>query len=96
MSDPLGSGALGEGYEYHLKRQKDRLEADFKAGKIDQKRVRHPYGPHLLRLTLFSRGRCGAYEIAVLFNPSNSALCTEIRFPYDMITGSLLGIECYG
>lgn len=35
MSDPLGSGALGEGYEYHLKRQKDRVEADFKAGKID-------------------------------------------------------------
>ncbi len=33
----LGVGAAGGGYEYHLKRQKDRVEADFKAGKIDQK-----------------------------------------------------------
>lgn len=33
----LGAGAAGGGYEYHLKRQKDRVEQDFKAGKIDQK-----------------------------------------------------------
>jgi len=33
----LGAGAAGGGYEYHLKRQKDRVEEDFKAGKIDQK-----------------------------------------------------------
>lgn len=33
----LGAGAAGGGYEYHLKRQKDRVEADYKAGKIDQK-----------------------------------------------------------
>ena len=33
----LGAGAAGGSYEYHLKRQKDRVEADFKAGKIDQK-----------------------------------------------------------
>jgi len=33
----LGAGAAGGGYEYNLKRQKDRVEADFKAGKIDQK-----------------------------------------------------------
>jgi hypothetical protein len=33
----VGAGAAGGGYEYHLKRQKDRVEADFKAGKIDQK-----------------------------------------------------------
>jgi hypothetical protein len=32
----LGAGAAGGSYEYHLKRQKDRVEADFKAGKIDQ------------------------------------------------------------
>jgi hypothetical protein len=32
-----GAGAAGGGYEYHLKRQKDRVEADYKAGKIDQK-----------------------------------------------------------
>jgi hypothetical protein len=33
----LGAGAAGGSYEYHLKRQKDRVEEDFKAGKIDQK-----------------------------------------------------------
>ncbi len=33
----LGAGAAGGGYEYHLKRQKDRVEQDFKEGKIDQK-----------------------------------------------------------
>ncbi|MFO0697834.1 MAG: hypothetical protein U0236_01280 [Nitrospira sp.] len=33
----LGAGAAGGGYEYHLKRQKDRVEQDYKAGKIDQK-----------------------------------------------------------
>ena len=34
----LGGAAAGAGgYEYHLKNQKDRVEADFKDGKIDQK-----------------------------------------------------------
>jgi hypothetical protein len=33
----LGAGAAGGSYEYHLKRQKDRVGQDFKAGKIDQK-----------------------------------------------------------
>ncbi|MDC8450461.1 MAG: hypothetical protein LV473_19185 [Nitrospira sp.] len=33
----LGAGAAGGGYEYHLKRQKDRVEQEFKEGKIDQK-----------------------------------------------------------
>lgn len=33
----LGAGAAGGGYEYNLKRQKDRVEEEFKAGKIDQK-----------------------------------------------------------
>jgi hypothetical protein len=33
----LGAGAAGGGYEYNLKRQKDRVEQDFKDGKIDQK-----------------------------------------------------------
>jgi hypothetical protein len=33
----LGAGAAGGGYEYNLKRQKNRVEEDFKAGKIDQK-----------------------------------------------------------
>ena len=32
----LGAGAAGGGYEYNLKRQKDRVEEDFKAGKINQ------------------------------------------------------------
>jgi hypothetical protein len=32
----LGAGAAGSGYEYNLKRQKERVEEDFKAGKIDQ------------------------------------------------------------
>lgn len=31
----LGAGAAGGGYEYNLKRQKDRVEEDFKAGKIN-------------------------------------------------------------
>ena len=34
----LGAGAAGGSYEYHLKRQKDRVEEDFKAGKIRSKR----------------------------------------------------------
>ncbi len=33
----LGAGAAGGSYEYDLKRQKDRVEVDLKAGKIDQK-----------------------------------------------------------
>lgn len=33
----LGAGAAGGGYEYNLKRQRDRIEEEFKAGKIDQK-----------------------------------------------------------
>ncbi len=33
----LGAGAAGGSYEYHLKRQKERVEQDFKAEKIDQK-----------------------------------------------------------
>lgn len=33
----LGVGAAGGSYVYHLKRQKDRVEEDLKAGKIDQK-----------------------------------------------------------
>jgi hypothetical protein len=39
----LGFGALGGaaagagGYEYHLKNQRERVEQDFKDGKIDQK-----------------------------------------------------------
>jgi len=34
----LGGAAAGAGgYEYHLKRQKDRIEEDLKAGNIDQK-----------------------------------------------------------
>lgn len=33
----LGAGAAGGSYEYHLKQQKNRVEEDFKAGKIDQK-----------------------------------------------------------
>jgi hypothetical protein len=37
LGGALGAGAAGGGYEYHLKRQKDRVEQDFKAGKIDQK-----------------------------------------------------------
>jgi hypothetical protein len=32
----VGAGATGGGYEYHLKRQKNRVEEDFKAGKIDK------------------------------------------------------------
>lgn len=33
----LGGAAAGAGgYEYHLKKQKDQVEADFKDGKIDQ------------------------------------------------------------
>ena len=33
----VGAGAAGGSYEYRLKRQKDRVEQDFKAGKIDQR-----------------------------------------------------------
>jgi hypothetical protein len=33
----LGAGVAGGGYELNMKRQKDRVEQDFKAGKIDQK-----------------------------------------------------------
>lgn len=32
----VGAGATGGGYEVHLKRQKDRVEDDHKAGRIDQ------------------------------------------------------------
>jgi hypothetical protein len=31
-----GAAAGAGGYEYHLKRQKDRVEQDFRDGKIDQ------------------------------------------------------------
>lgn len=31
------AGVVGGSYEYHLKREKDRLEEDFKAGEMDQK-----------------------------------------------------------
>ena len=37
LGSVLGAGAADGSYEYHLKRPKDRVEADFKAGKIDQK-----------------------------------------------------------
>ncbi len=34
----VGGGAAGAGgYEYHLKRQMDRVEKDFRDGKIDQR-----------------------------------------------------------
>lgn len=33
----LGAGAAGGSYELNMKKQKDRVEEDFKAGKIDQK-----------------------------------------------------------
>ena len=33
----VGAVAGAGGYEYHLKRQKDKVEADFKSGSIDQK-----------------------------------------------------------
>ncbi|MBX3301942.1 MAG: hypothetical protein KF693_06990 [Nitrospira sp.] len=36
LSGVLGAGSAGSGYEYNLKRQKDRVEGDLKAGKIDQ------------------------------------------------------------
>jgi len=32
----VGAGAAGGGYEYHLKKQKDRVEEDYKAGRIDK------------------------------------------------------------
>jgi hypothetical protein len=31
-----GAAAGGGGYEYHLKQQRDRVEADYRDGKIDQ------------------------------------------------------------
>ena len=37
LGGALGAGAASGGYEYHLKRQKDRVENDFKGGVIDQK-----------------------------------------------------------
>ena len=33
----VGAGAAGGGYELHLKNQKDRVEEDFKAGRIDKR-----------------------------------------------------------
>lgn len=34
----VGGAAVGAGgYEFHLKRQRDRVEADYKAGRIDQR-----------------------------------------------------------
>jgi hypothetical protein len=33
----VGAGAAGGGYELHLKKQKDRVEEDYKAGRIDKK-----------------------------------------------------------
>jgi hypothetical protein len=35
LGGALGAGAAGGSYEYHLKRQKDRVEEDFKASKIE-------------------------------------------------------------
>lgn len=32
-----GAGATDGSYKYHLRRQKDRVEQEFKTGKIDQK-----------------------------------------------------------
>ena len=32
-----GAAAGGGGYELHLKKQRDRVEADFKEGKIDER-----------------------------------------------------------
>ena len=32
-----GLGAAGGGYEYNAKREMDRIEADYKAGRIDQR-----------------------------------------------------------
>ena len=32
-----GAAAGGGGYEFHLKKQRDRVEADFKEGRIDQR-----------------------------------------------------------
>jgi len=37
LGSVLGAGAADGSYEYHLKREKDRVEVDFKAGTIDQK-----------------------------------------------------------
>lgn len=37
LGGALGAGAAGGSYEYHLKRQKNWVDTDFKAGKIDQK-----------------------------------------------------------
>lgn len=33
----VGAGAAGGGYELHLKSQKNRVEEDFKAGRIDKR-----------------------------------------------------------
>jgi hypothetical protein len=33
----VGAGAAGGGYELHLKKQKDRVEEDYKAGRIDKR-----------------------------------------------------------
>ena len=36
LSGAVGAGVAGGGYELHLKNQKNKVEDDFKAGKIDQ------------------------------------------------------------
>ncbi|MFQ5846193.1 MAG: hypothetical protein ACE5IQ_00810 [Candidatus Methylomirabilales bacterium] len=37
LSGAVGAGAGAGGYELHLRRQMNRVEDDFKAGRIDQK-----------------------------------------------------------
>jgi hypothetical protein len=37
LSGAVGAGAAGGGYELHLKNQKNRVEEDFKAGRIDKR-----------------------------------------------------------
>jgi hypothetical protein len=37
LGGALGAGAAGGGYELHLKNQKDRVEEDFKAKRIDKR-----------------------------------------------------------
>lgn len=37
LSGAVGAGAAGGGYELHLRNQKNRVEEDFRAGKIDKR-----------------------------------------------------------
>jgi hypothetical protein len=37
LSGAVGAGAAGGGYELHLKNQMNRVEEDFKAGRIDKR-----------------------------------------------------------